>query len=192
MPGKILNCKNAQTKITLRCSVIFVCGIRQLPILAVIKTVQPRHRCCGHITFITTRGGRQASARLGLKSIHCIDFCFAPASTHRQPLAVFTHSPEKQINTPFQMKTPCVCRVFSFGIRQLPIFPLSAAWSHSVAASGCLVLPAFCSSASLYLPLAALSSAESSAKNVNVLAETCPERYLTVRMHKQKSHCVAV
>ena len=63
----------------------------------------------------------------------CIAHRARSALPHRQPLTD-AQSPEAYIVILSQMKTPCVCRVFSFGIRQLPIFPHSAARSHGVAA----------------------------------------------------------
>ena len=63
----------------------------------------------------------------------CIAHRARSALPHRQPLTD-AQSPEAYIVVLFQMKTPCKRRVFSFGTRQLPIFPHSAARSHGVAA----------------------------------------------------------
>ena len=54
--------------------------------------------------------------------------------------------------------------------------------------SSCLVLPAFCSSASLYPPLAALSSAESSAKALCAMAGDMARKERLLQGITKKKH----
>ena len=82
-------------------------GIRQLPIM--YGGVSPAQRAgiyLGH----HNPGRPQASARLGLKTIHRIVFCCAPASTRLQPRTLRVlpaQGPEREVSDCKRKRTPC-------------------------------------------------------------------------------------